>query len=379
MEHSRLRPSSASRWVHCPGSVILEDQFQELDEEHGAEGTASHHAACELLQGRNMPYCGTQAPNGVVLDEMMLKSAQVYVDAVLSAAAGASLAVEMKLDIPQVHQQCGGTPDTWYYLPEPQELHIWDYKYGWGIVEAHENWQGICYALGALFYLAQYFRCDLDVATRNTRVIIHIVQPRPYHVLGPIREWRIDGGKLLDYALRLAVAAQEATGKDPLCRTGSYCRYCLGRHACKAAQVAAMYSCEYICGATPEVLSPEAIAVELATLKRCEEAVKLRRTGLEAQALAMLNKGLPVPGLGIENGSGRRSWDKPVNEIIAVGDLLGLNLRKPLEVVTPTEARNKKLPEDVIKALSSISSTGQKLVPTGNTLAARVFGPRGII
>ena len=49
---ARLRPSAASRWVPCPGSVTLCEQYPETGEESvpAAEGAAAHWAASEVLE-----------------------------------------------------------------------------------------------------------------------------------------------------------------------------------------------------------------------------------------------------------------------------------------------------------------------------------------
>jgi len=137
-------------------------------------------------------------------------------------------------------------------------------------------------------------------------------------------------------------------------------------------------SVEYTYRSTPELLSPAALSVEYTTLLRAQEAIKLRITGLEAQAFGLIDRGTHVPGYTVEAGKGRRKWDVPTPEVFAIGDLLGYDLRAEAEAITPTQARDKKFPGEVINKFSSIGSTDKKLVQSTSTLAARVFGQKGI-
>ena len=39
-EHARFSPSAANRRIHCPPSLLLEEQFEEGESIYAAEGTA---------------------------------------------------------------------------------------------------------------------------------------------------------------------------------------------------------------------------------------------------------------------------------------------------------------------------------------------------
>lgn len=375
MEHSRLAPSSASRWVVCPGSVSVEEQYADTEQRHGADGAAAHFVADEILKGRACPVVGSSAPNGIILDDAMVKSAGVFVDAVRRRSiTHGDLFTENKIFIPWVNRVCFGTVDAWHYNPTDRELHIWDFKYGWLPIEAEKNWQLICYAAGIMYLLKQQ-----GVVLNEIRVVLSIVQPRPYHMLGPIRSWRTNYEELVPLMHQLYRAAEEALNPRPQCISGPQCKYCTGRHACSVARSSGLYFCEFSSNTSPHELPIEALGLEIKLLERGVEAIKLRLAGLEAQAIALLKKGVTVPGLAIAPSKGRREWDLPALEVIAMGDLLGVNLRKEIEPITPTQARDLKIPANVINHLSSIHSKGDQLVSTDKTLAAKVFGPNGVI
>ena len=43
--HARFSPSAANRRIHCPPSLLLEEQFEEGESVYAAEGTAGHALA----------------------------------------------------------------------------------------------------------------------------------------------------------------------------------------------------------------------------------------------------------------------------------------------------------------------------------------------
>jgi hypothetical protein len=51
MAHATLSPSSAVRWMACPGSVALTAGMPDHGSDHAAEGTVAHEVAQRCLQG----------------------------------------------------------------------------------------------------------------------------------------------------------------------------------------------------------------------------------------------------------------------------------------------------------------------------------------
>lgn len=380
MSHALLSPSAAGRWVRCPGSVSLCQQYPEVGRsESEEEGTASHWVSSEVLTrgGHTIQYVGQTAPNGVIISDEMADGAAVYIGAVGATGHQAQLIVEQPLRVPVVHPtECYGTPDLRYMVGS--ELHVWDYKFGWGIVDPEQNYQLITYALGMLEEVAAYYRQPVGLIDQQFTVVLHIVQPRPYHIDGPHRSWRVPASDLRGYANELRNAAERVVTQGagaPTC-PGEHCKYCSGRHACQALQRSTLLHMDYIATAQPQELSPEALALELRTLQRAASLVDFRLKALETRARMVIESGGMVPGFGIEPGNGRRVWNRPAGEIFALGDLMGINLRAEPSAITPTEAR-KKLPAELVDAYSEINATGMKLVPTDKTTAARVFGLKG--
>ena len=48
--HARFSPSAANRRIHCPPSLLLEEQFEEGESIYAAEGTAGHSLAEHLIR-----------------------------------------------------------------------------------------------------------------------------------------------------------------------------------------------------------------------------------------------------------------------------------------------------------------------------------------
>lgn len=371
--HARLAPSSAGRWGFCPGSVGMEERYPDEGDE-GSAGEASHWVGSELLQGR-VHNPGETAPNGVVLDHEMVQGATFYAKAACNAVSVEQpfcWCVEQPLTVPSVHTDCWGTPDLWYYLPIRRELHVWDYKFGWKIVDVIGNKQLTCYSAGALALLpAELFAPGAPDIT----VVFHIVQPRPNHPLGAHREWRTTWSELRGIVQQLSGAAQAALSPDPIVTSGHHCYYCNARHACPAARKSLYAAIDYSERACPHDLDPEGLGVELAVAYRAAEAIKYILTGLEAQAVGLIAKGVPVPGWSVERGQGRFKWKVPVQQVFALGDLHGVSLRAPEVAITPAQAKMAGIPIELINSFADTPLGDPKLVKSTSSLLAQVFGP----
>ena len=107
-------------------------------------------------------------------------------------------------------------------------------------------------------------------------------------------------------------------------------------------------------------------------LLRAKEAIEHRLTGVDAQIMATIKSGTQVDGLALDNPPGRLKWIKPEKEILALGDLMQIELGKR-SLITPTQAI-KLLDESVIKVYSDRPIGKTKIVDSKTTRAAMVFG-----
>lgn len=379
-QHARLAPSSAHIWGSaggCPGSVQMQEQYPEPDDTPEArEGTAAHWYATETLEGRD-PGVGAVAPNGEPITAEMVDCAQGFLIDVrdtMRAHPGAELRVEQRVYMPIVHAENWGTPDAALIDRAQKFLAVWDYKYGHRYVDPTGNLQLIDYAVGEL--QAYGIPC---AEWPQWRVSLNIAQPRNYHVSGPVREWQTDGRKLLDeYVPQLYEAAKAAMQPGAPLRSNDNCRDCSARHACPALQAAAAYAIDVSKQVSPVDLTPHALGLELRQLDDALARIKARKTGLEEMALGAIRAGTNVPFYSTEYTTGREKWTVPPAEIIALGELMGVDgLQKPADAVTPNQARDafKKAGVDgsVINAYADRPRGALRLARVDDTAAKFAF------
>ena len=356
-EHAPLAPSSAARWVQCGGSVSMCAKYPQAEGDPKAvEGRLAHETVAAFLL--NQP-----PPDGAT--EEMLDGADMMLDAVLpitkpssEAPDGLALLVESHVDCSNIHPENWGTPDAWAINRAYRRLYVWDYKFGHRYVDAFENWQMINYACGIL-KVAGVAREDIDQYT----VHLTIVQPRNFHKDGPVRTWTLSVPELHGYGLRLRAAAELAMSEGALCNTGPECRDCTARHACPTLQATGYNAVDMSGDPVPFDLSPEALGRELTRMKAAAELLDARISGLENEALSKCKQGVSVPGWMTEQGSGRERWARPVEEVIALGEMMGVNINKPA-ALTPKQAIKAGLPEMVVKQYTETPVGEIKLVPS---------------
>ena len=227
--HSRLSPSGAHRWIQCPPSAKLQEQYPEQESEFAAEGTEAHRLGewkVRRMLGEDPP---DPRPEMRYADAEMEEATDLYasrVKEVLAEARGLCgdprVLTEQQVDFSRWAPEAFGTTDT--LIAGTGCLWILDLKYGKGIrVEAEDNEQLCCYALGGLELLDDLY--DL----REIRM--QIIQPR----IGNISEWVISRENLLTWAENILqpAAALAAAGKGDF-RPGEHCRFCRARHDCRA-------------------------------------------------------------------------------------------------------------------------------------------------
>lgn len=376
-EHSILPPSSAARRVACPGSRAMEAQYPQDESPQAKEGEAAHWVATENANFHKFPPIGTIAPNGEAVTKEMVDGAELYAESIRSVISRIVLPpthtdtifrAEQPVSISAIHPDCWGTPDAWLYNASVG-LHIWDYKFGHGFVEVFENWQLIEYAAGILEELEINGLDD-----QNLFVNFYIVQPRSYHRDGSVRRWTVRASDLRPYFNTLRAAEEQATSPNARCIPTPECGYCSARHACEALQRSALQAVDLSTAATPWELDANSTGNELRYLKHAAELLDSRITGLSEQALAMIKRGDRVPHFKAEASKGRTVWNKPVEEVVALGEMMGVNLKKPTDVITPLQAIDKHVPKELVQSYSHAPLGAVKLVPDDGTDARKLFG-----
>jgi len=379
--HAFLAPSSAHRWSYCSGSAWMESQFPDLqDDEARKLGTAAHWVFQFDLAGSPLAE-GSVTPNGVAVDKTMLQASAELVRDIehklrpyLGDAWRTALKVEKRVAIPLVHPTHNwGTPDVraWVMTTTGWALFIWDFKYGFSVVEVFENKQLIDYAAGCLTEAKNTWPVFNDDACA---VILTVVQPRAYHADGPVRTWETSMPQLAPYFHELAMAAEEAAGPAPLCRPRpDVCHDCRARSGCKALQDTMYMGMTMAQTATPRVLSDEGLGLEAAMLTDAIELMKARLTGLEELVKARIRAGARIPHWMYGSGRGKLAWKRPDAEVIAMGEMFGLALAKPPEAITPTQAKALGLQEELVAAYAENVAGATKLMRDDGANVRRIF------
>ena len=225
-DHALLSPSSAHRWLQCTPSAVLEESFANQSSSAAEEGTAAH-ALCEYKIKKAIGERCTKPVSEADTAEMQ-ECSDAYAEFVLERYEQAKvrcrdplLLIEQKVDFSAYVKDGFGTADC--IIVSDNTLQIIDFKYGQGVlVDAYENPQMKCYALGALeMYNALY-----DIK----EVVMTIFQPRRDNVSG----YTLSVAELLTWAERVLKpkAEQAIRGKGEFA-AGDWCRFCRAKAVCR--------------------------------------------------------------------------------------------------------------------------------------------------
>lgn len=382
--HAFLAPSAAHRWRRCSGSAWMESQFPDLsDDAARREGTACHEVMLPRLTlgAEHWLKEGAMTPNGVEVTRTMLDGVEMLardIESKLGPLWRSFVVVEKRVAINRVHALNWGTPDVWAVVKRNGRwcLYIWDLKYGFKQIEVFENDQLVDYAAGVLAE-AEAMLGGLD--DQQVVVNLTIVQPRAYHADGPVRDWTCLASDLRGPINVLAMAAEDAAGPTPVCRPQpEACENCRARSGCEALQHAVYRGMDIARQAVPRELSDDALGLELVTLEDVADLLKARISGLEELVKSRLTAGRRIPHWRYAPGQGGYKWVKPAAEVKVLGAMLGFDLTKPLEVVTPTQAVSLGLPKDYLNAYAQTVSGAVKLTRATESDARKVFSIKPI-
>lgn len=207
--HAKLYPpSSAGRYVHCPGSVTVVPLYPNDDSDHSVKGDVAH----DLLEVGIMFGVRPQS-HDPDMDENV-EGVLDYVDRRRAEMPGVNVYPEQRLAIKETGEF--GTSDIVFDAQE--ETEIGDYKNGYVLVHVRDpktgllNEQLMSYLLGAI---AKY--------GPKQRYRITLFQPNHHHIDGPIRSEEVTHQDVQDFRTRLAwaVGSREFFA-GPWCKK-SYC------------------------------------------------------------------------------------------------------------------------------------------------------------
>ena len=207
--HARLSPSSASRWMNCPGSIRLIGDTPSTAGPAAMMGTAAHKVIEFMLQNGKTdasefqgyivqvhgpgteeslifapgdPLALSEKPGWFAfpVNDQMVNGVQTMIDEVERVRGDMmepTLYTERFLDMSWLDDRLGGTADVTLVDVFDDWIHLFDYKNGRVIVEVVDNEQMGNYAVGLLHEHPD-----------KAGVVVHLVQPNASHEDGVIRE-----------------------------------------------------------------------------------------------------------------------------------------------------------------------------------------------
>lgn len=356
----QLAPSRLHRNMVCSASIVWEPTFPGSKPGRPAlEGRASHWLAQQayLNSSTAEPWVG-QDTHGVTIEADMATHVGTYLQDIWSNAGDAAT-LETPVTMERGNARIKGYVDCNWYNVTDGVLHIWELKYGYGLVEVKENWQMIG---AAVALLNAWYESGHDISCVKT-VQFHMVQPRPWHPQGKTRTWSFPAELWRNYA-NLIFGQAERAEHNPEATTGAHCLYCKVGDAgvCPALNTATMSAIDITMGDPVYELTPEAHAAQYELLKRAKDIINTRFASLEQMAI---DKG-GVPGYQVEHPNGAMAW-KPGMDPIVVALGMGADIKAPEKPLTPAQCRDRKLLAlDTIKALTETKSGKAKLVPVNH-------------
>lgn len=390
--HALLSPSSAEKWLNCPGALAMEQGLPDTGSEYADEGTAAHFLAEQCLNAECDPAtyyervialwthptsetegCGFtdcldpsfEFGNVFKVDGDMVRHVRTYVQAVQEYASNGELMVEQSLPISHVtgEDDACGTGDA--IIIAGDEITVIDLKYGQGVqIDAEDNSQLKIYALGAV----ERFAMLGDFKTAR----LAIIQPRLNHV----SEWAISIEDLLKWGEHVKARATHALNVLANEKPGAYvhhlrpsesaCRWCKAKAICPklAETVQVAIGAEFTDLTTADKPEQETIigglvkpleTVGIGTALDAVPLVEMWCKAIRAKAESELLAGNPVAGYKLVQGKrGNRAWsDAEEAEKVLKSMRMKQDEMYTFNLISPTTA--EKLLKDTPKRWSRIS------------------------
>lgn len=357
--HAKLSPSGASRWMACPGSVVLEAGRPDEDSVFAAEGTAAHILASRCLVENTgaRSYLGESIRISdqwtFIVDTNMAGYVDDYCALVREMAEGKTLLVEQRVPIDHITGEsgAGGTADAIIVDANQRRITVIDLKYGLGVpVSAQDNPQLQLYALGAIWL------CEPLAEFDHASMVIH--QPR----LNSVSQWEdVPVANLERFAEEVAAAADTtraaqknhvspgidaAAWQEAYLHPGeSQCKFCKAKASCPAltdlvVETTGTATVEDFAEFVPDTPGKDIGANFLSMAMGKVELVELWCKAIRAEAERLLVSGEKLEGWKLVEGRlGNRAW---LNEPEAEAALKKLRLKADemweRKLITPTGA-----------------------------------------
>lgn len=296
--HAVLSASSSDRWIHCPPSARLCENYDDVSSEFAAEGTDAH----TLCEYRLKTALGEKLENPIDnltwYNEEMDECAQSYAEYILELVNVAktndstpTVLIEQRVDFSRWVKEGFGTADC--LVISNKTLNVVDYKHGKGVeVSAERNSQMMLYALGALEIIDYIY--DID------EVQMTIFQPRKNNV----SVFKMHKDELLEWADSVLVHKAELAfdGQGDF-SCGEWCRFCKAKAECRERANANLEMVKYEFQ-EPVLLTDEEIAEILSKVDMLSAWV----SDIKEYALQQAISGKEWPGWKLVEGRSNRKY-----------------------------------------------------------------------
>lgn len=383
-QHAVLSASSSYRWLNCPPSARLAEQFPESTSQYAEAGLVAHAIAELKARKYFVEPMSARAYNSRLkklkedphYDNGMDAATDAYLDHLksLSMSFGDTppfVALETRVPFDDYVPQGFGTADC--IMIGAGGMCVCDYKNGAGVaVEAERNSQMMLYALGALKLYAPIYGETIQ------EIHLSIIQPNA----GGVKEWGLSRSELEEWGETEVkpTAALSWEGKGAFC-PGPWCDkgFCPAKASC-TARAKKMLELEPLKGSRPAgaVIGGEPLEPGAPLLSDAEVGDALTRAldleswvkDLKDYALTAALDGRTIAGFKVVEGRGSRDWTdlNAAFESLAERGVEEALLweRKPVTVAGLEKALGKKTFEETASSLWAKKPGKPALVPASD-------------
>lgn len=353
-QHALLSASASHRWLACPPSAKLCAELPDEGSAYAQEGTDAHEL-CEFKVRKALGEKVRNPKNKLqYYNSEMEDCAEQYCQFVMEKLGEASkhcsdpiIKIEERLDFSNWVPEGFGTGDC--VIIADGVLQIIDFKYGLGVlVDAEENPQMMCYALGALDAYGYLYDIKL--------IKMIIFQPRRENISQCVMEKE----KLLYWAEETLKPTAELAikGEGEFC-AGEHCQFCKVRATCRKRAEYNLELAKYDFQ-MPAMLEPHEIA---AILERVDGLVSWAGD-VKDFALQQAINGTEYPGYKLVEGKSNRKYtdeDAVIKTVTEAG--YDPYAKKLLGITDMTHLLGKKKFEELLGGLIQKPPGKPTLVP----------------
>lgn len=378
-EHSRLSPSGSKLWMNCPGSIRMQEPFENVNSPAAIEGTAAHALGEWILQTAGFKSIQPQEKypkfydtelrkfgnaGDVEVTRDMVSFVHEYTDYVLGLDAD-EMYIEQHVDLKYLHPDIWGRGDFMGINVEDWALHVVDLKYGRNVVvEAGDNSQLRIYGLASA---AKLWKRISQLASEHgkkpfaLKVSTTIVQPRAHHDEGSIRTETLRLDELMFWGWScLRPAAIATDDPEAPCVAGEHCKegFCRAMTVCEAfkkrSEALILQDFNLLSEREIESMSPERISQMLQFWEMVGGLDELKKKTYSA-ALVLMSRGLEIPGYKAVAKRANRAFKDPSEAEALLVTQLGKRAYRS-KLVSPAQA------EDELKAVGHPSKDAKAFI-----------------